>query len=267
MQPHPPCKTFAGAISKTATGGTIDVLDPGGFGAVTITKPITLEAIGTVAGVLVSGTNGIVINSTASATDTIVLRGLAIDGLGTGLAGVKVFAAGKVVIERCTIQNFTAHGVDFEPSTANAQLVISDSTINNNVTGGTTSSGVFVQATGATASLTHVRLAQNNFGLQVRTGTASVQDSTLSGNTVANLKSYGIGTSKVNLNNTLVSDGAGVGILAQGGTATVWMSNSTVTGNATGLSTISGVINSYGNNRIFGNTSFDGTPTNTLSQM
>jgi hypothetical protein len=262
-----PCKTFAGAISKTATGGTIDVLDPGGFGAVTITKPITLEAIGTVAGVLVSGTNGIVINSTASATDTIVLRGLAIDGLGTGLAGVKVFAAGKVVIERCTIQNFTAHGVDFEPSTANAQLVISDSTINNNVTGGTTSSGVFVQATGATASLTHVRLAQNNFGLQVRTGTASVQDSTLSGNTVANLKSYGIGTSKVNLNNTLVSDGAGVGILAQGGTATVWMSNSTVTGNATGLSTISGVINSYGNNRIFGNTSFDGTPTNTLSQM
>src|SRR5216684_8686022 len=38
-----PCKTFAGAISKTAKGGEIDALDPGGFGAVTITKSITID--------------------------------------------------------------------------------------------------------------------------------------------------------------------------------------------------------------------------------
>src|ERR1700736_4226568 len=56
-----PCKTFPGAISKTAVAGEIDVLDPGGFGAVTITKSITIKAVGTVAGVLVSGTNGIVV--------------------------------------------------------------------------------------------------------------------------------------------------------------------------------------------------------------
>src|SRR5947207_7356853 len=60
-----PCKTFAGAISKTATGGEIDVLDPGGFGAVTITKSITLDGGGFIAGVLVSGTNGIVVNAAA----------------------------------------------------------------------------------------------------------------------------------------------------------------------------------------------------------
>src|ERR1700761_4395840 len=53
-----PCKTFAGAISKTAPAGEIDVLDPGGFGALTITKSIVIEADGLVAGVLVSGTNG-----------------------------------------------------------------------------------------------------------------------------------------------------------------------------------------------------------------
>src|SRR5579862_3275156 len=81
-----PCKTFAGAISKTAPGGEIDVLDPGGFGAVTITKSISIEADGVIAGVLVSGTNGI--NVAAGAADTVVLRGLTIDGLGTGLAGV-----------------------------------------------------------------------------------------------------------------------------------------------------------------------------------
>src|SRR5229473_6183877 len=80
-----PCKTFAGAISKTAAGGEIDVLDPGGFGAVTITKPITISSEGFEAGVLVSGTNGIIIN--AGASDTVVLRGLDIEGLGTGLSG------------------------------------------------------------------------------------------------------------------------------------------------------------------------------------
>src|SRR5436190_21261065 len=57
-----PCKTFAGAISKTATNGIIDVLDPGGFGAVTITKPMTIEGNGTLASILVSGVNGVIVN-------------------------------------------------------------------------------------------------------------------------------------------------------------------------------------------------------------
>jgi hypothetical protein len=41
-----PCKTFAGAISKTAPGGEIDALDPGGFGALTITNAITIDGGG-----------------------------------------------------------------------------------------------------------------------------------------------------------------------------------------------------------------------------
>src|ERR1700704_5666745 len=69
-----PCKTFAGAISKTAAAGEINCIDPGGFGAVTITKSMTIDCRNTEAGVLVSGTNGIIIN--ALSTDTVVLRGL-----------------------------------------------------------------------------------------------------------------------------------------------------------------------------------------------
>src|SRR5947209_20083296 len=76
-----PCKTFAGAISKTAPAGEINVLDPGGFGAVTITKSITIRSDHIEAGVLVSGTNGIVIS--AGPNDRIVLEGLDIEGLGT----------------------------------------------------------------------------------------------------------------------------------------------------------------------------------------
>src|ERR1700738_102345 len=75
-----PCKTWAGAISKTAPGGEIDALDPGGFGGVTITKAITIDGGGgQVASVLVSGTNGIVI--AAGANDTVTLRNLRINGV------------------------------------------------------------------------------------------------------------------------------------------------------------------------------------------
>src|ERR1700740_3806588 len=82
------CKTFAGAISKTAQGGEIDARDPGGFGALTITKSITLDGGGgQVASVLVAGTNGIVVQ--AGASDVVILRNLRINGIeGTGAGGL-----------------------------------------------------------------------------------------------------------------------------------------------------------------------------------
>src|SRR5512141_582852 len=94
-----PCKTFAGAISKTAADGEINCLDPGGFGAVTITKSISIICSVGTAGVLVSGTNGIVVN--AVSTDTVLLEGLDIEGLGTGLNGVQIVGGGKVTVRKC----------------------------------------------------------------------------------------------------------------------------------------------------------------------
>lgn len=73
-----PCKTFAGAISKTAVSGEINCLDPGGFGAVTIIKSITIDCVYTEGGVLSAGTNGVVVN--APAGSVVHLRGLDIDG-------------------------------------------------------------------------------------------------------------------------------------------------------------------------------------------
>src|SRR5262249_11550401 len=104
-----PCKTFAGAISKTAAGGEINVLDPGSFGALTITKSITIDGSGgSIAGVLASGTNGIVVS--AGATDVVTLRNLDIDGLGPGtisLDGIR-FHSGKVLnIQNVSIYGFT----------------------------------------------------------------------------------------------------------------------------------------------------------------
>ena len=115
-----PCKTFAGAISKTAAGGEIDALDPGGYGAVTITKAITLDGGGgQVASTLASsGTNGVVIN--AGVADNIVIRNLSINGLnGTGVGGLNGirFIAGKSLrIENCNINGFTQRGIDISPN-------------------------------------------------------------------------------------------------------------------------------------------------------
>src|SRR2546421_13088705 len=60
-----PCKTFAGAISKTAAGGEINCTDPAGFGAVPLNKAIPIKRHYTEAGVVVAGTNAIIVNAAA----------------------------------------------------------------------------------------------------------------------------------------------------------------------------------------------------------
>ena len=112
-----PCKTFAGAISKTAAGGEIDALDPAGFGAVTITKAITIDGGGgQVASVLVSGTNGIVVQ--AAPSDVVILRNLRINGIGTGINGVRFLSGKALFIENCNIFGFTTNGIDIASSGA-----------------------------------------------------------------------------------------------------------------------------------------------------
>src|SRR5713101_1910742 len=107
-----PCKTWAGAISKTAPGGEIDALDPGGFGAVTITKGITLDGGGgQVASVLVSGTNGIVVQANAS-TDVVILRNLRINGISSGINGIQFNSGKALIVENCYIFGFTQNGID-----------------------------------------------------------------------------------------------------------------------------------------------------------
>src|SRR6202050_4931475 len=99
-----PCKTWAGAISKTATGGEIDALDPGGFGTVTITKSITLDGGGgQVASILAApGVGGV---NVSAAGGVVILRNLRINGAG-GTTGVLISAAAAVVVEKCDIFGF-----------------------------------------------------------------------------------------------------------------------------------------------------------------
>jgi hypothetical protein len=131
-----PCKTFAGAISKTADGGEINCLDPGGFGGVTIGKSLTIKCHYTEGGVLVASTNAIVIN--APATAKVTLRGLDIFGAGTGaptsLVGVKVLSAKVVQIFDSEIYRFKA-GIDINPSSSQTRVVVARNHIHDNGVG------------------------------------------------------------------------------------------------------------------------------------
>jgi hypothetical protein len=250
-----PCKTFAGAISKTAAGGEINVLDPGGFGAVTITKSITIDGSPMLAGVLVSGTAGIIVN--ASASDVVTLRGIDINGIGgSGTKGIQIIQAGRVVIEDCEIYGFSPRGISVEPSANPVQVFISRTRLK-----GSASNGIVVQPANASikaqVTLNNVEIAEStNFGLSVTAGgVVTVRDSALSDN--GSLSAAGIrvdgtgGAASVDLDNVLIN-GSSTGILSLTN-STVRINNSSILNNGTGLSLSGGSILSFGNNRLVGN--------------
>lgn len=108
-----PCKTFAGAISKTAAGGTINCLDPGGFGGVTITKAMKIDCTGTIGSITIAGTNAIIVN--ALTTDRVILRNIDMFGSKTspGLDGIRVLQAHSVQLDGVQIgPNFSGDAVD-----------------------------------------------------------------------------------------------------------------------------------------------------------
>jgi hypothetical protein len=138
-----PCKTFAGAISKTTVSGEINCLDPGGFGTVTITFSITIDCHAAIGGVSVAGTNGLTVNLPAGSYAT--LKGLDINGTGpTGnsLSGVNMVGGGSLTIEDCIIYGFrngtAGNGVNVNGTTS-AHVLIENTRIRNNLI------GVFVQ--------------------------------------------------------------------------------------------------------------------------
>lgn len=265
-----PCKTFAGAISKTAAGGEINVLDPGGFGAVTITKSITISSEGFEAGILASGTNGVVIN--AGASDFVVLRGLDFEGANTGLNGIRFLAGGSLHVESCTFNRFAQKGISFEPS-GMSQLTIKDTVIRNNlnsVNGG----GILIQPVGAAlarVALDRVRVENNLFGIRAQdNASVTIRDSEFSGNINNGVLALSTGGSaQINVDDSMVSNSfGGTGIRANGVGALIRISNVTVTNNSNGLAVqSSGQIISFGNNRIAGNTASDGAPTSTIGEQ
>ena len=264
-----PCKTFAGAISKTAAGGEINCLDPGGFGAVTIIKSMTISCPYTEGGALAGG-NGIVVNLPA-ATDVVVIRGLDIFGVNPPSNGIRFIASGSLHVEDSVIRRFNAAnsaGINFAPSGA-GNLFISNTTITQNGNAATGGGIVIAPTAGGSvkAVMTRVLVRGNaNAGIIVNSSaTASangllttIADSEISGNPNG-LNAIGGGTG----NNIMVTRSTiavnGVGVNTTGSTSVVRMGTTNISGNQTGLTASGGGLNrSYGNNQVNGNI-VDGT--------
>jgi len=263
-----PCKTFAGAISKTATTGEINCLDPGGFGAVTITKAITINCKNTEAGVLAGGTgvNGIIIN--ASTTSNVILRGLDIFGFSNAASGIKVFAAKRVKVYDTDISGFQ-HGFDFQPSTERTKGLIRNSVIED-------SRGNAVQvaptATGnARVTIKNSTIAGNNCGVIASSvgapGSASANTDCGTAGGVGGNAQVNVFGSEIVDNEERGGPNGSAGVFTAGSGAIARIGDNEITGNIFGIRSISpapGGIFSFGNNYIFGNTT-DGTPTGTIT--
>ncbi|HEY0662323.1 MAG TPA: right-handed parallel beta-helix repeat-containing protein [Lysobacter sp.] len=268
-----PCKTFAGAISKTAAGGYINVIDPGGFGAVTITKSITIDGGPFHAGVLASGgSSGIIVNG---AGVVVRLRNLQIEGgtpVSPGGYGVRFIQGAALILDNVEITDFraagTGYGVFFAPTTA-AVLSINNCLITNN--GGP---GIMVQPTvtgSAKAAVTNTRLFGNLHGVVVEDrGVLAFADGAVSSNVNSGFKlDSASAAAKLAVNGTQIanngfSNSSAAGIKVTGASATAVIGGNTITGNYNGLLTSLGVLASFGNNQVHSNT-VDGSPTVTVA--
>ncbi|MEJ1968858.1 MAG: right-handed parallel beta-helix repeat-containing protein [Rhizomicrobium sp.] len=271
-----PCKTFAGAISKTAVGGEIDVLDPGGFGALTITKSITIDGSGgSIAGILVGGTPGFTVNAAGA---VVTIRNIDFEGVGfspttPGTIGIRFVAGAVLHVEHCVIRNFrdptNGAGIAFAPNSA-AQLYVDDTILSGNGSGtgnAAVGGGIVMKPTSGgsvLASLWHVRIEGNSNGISLDTSTsgamassAVIVDSVISGGAVAAAAvAAGSVQTVLTINHSIVQGGTIYGVFAGGASAQAVVGTSIVTGNATAMfPTGGGLTVSYGDNEIGGNTS------------
>ena len=252
-----PCKTFAGAISKTATGGEIDCLDPGGFGAVTITKAITIDGT-TGAGfgsILAAGTNGVIVSNTTPANARVILRNLSINGVNQGLSaginGIRYLGGQSLTVENCYIFGFGTHGIDVSLTT-NGQLIVNNTKFNNITQNGINMTTTAGQVTAMIDGSTFQKCATGFFaGERTR---AAVRNSVFSHNTNGLVATAAVtNDSQVNIDNCLFTYGS-VGIQAGAGAVTLRVTRSTIVQNSTGINLTGGSAFSNGNNAVLGNT-------------
>ena len=243
-----PCRTFAVTISKTSIGGEINCIDAGSFSLVTITKSITIDCEDTQGAISAAGANAVIINITdpADTAKTVRLRGLTINGLGSGLIGVKVLAANKVVLEEVVIDGFTSHGVSLQTSAGALNFVMKETTIRNNVGNGVNT--FLTGAATAAVSVDNSLLAFNGIGFNQGAATAStIQSSGITNNTTG-VQASG-STSILGVKDCAIALN-GTGVLAST-SATIRIGSNIITSNTTGLSGTN--IFTWGGNFVDGN--------------
>ena len=263
-----PCKTFPGAYSRTAAGGEIDVIDPGGYGTISISKAITIDGGGSFGSILAAGTTGVVVN--AGASDRVSLRRIAINGVSQytpspGVTGI-TFNTGLVLeLDDVVIENFTQYGVNFTNSTT-AYLDISRSFVTNCGTG-----AVNFAPTGSAIAFGNIqatRIIGSGFGVSATSSGSNQARVQVSGTSVDASGDGFLGdgsNTKLSINNSVSSNNT-TGVHSRN-SAVVSIADTMYATNTTGLLTeSSGQIISFGNNRNAQNPT-PGAPSSTPGQQ
>lgn len=250
-----PCKTWAGAISKTAAHGEINALDPGGFGTLTITKSITVDGAGTHASALNALTNGFIINDAATGapgTIEVTLRNVSVNGANTGLDGVRFLSGKRLTLDNVYIFNGTGDGIEVSTTTAGAMLQLRNVAIENMGT------GMNIHPTGGSFSLSIIDTTVN----RMRTSHGIHLNGTMSA-TLRNVNTHGAGgasgsgvfiqgTADVSLDHVVSSNNV-FGIQTSGAGPNVRMKDCLIVGNSSvGVQNNGGVITTFQSNVING---------------
>ena len=258
-----PCKTYAGAISKTATNGEISTLDPGGFGAVSITKSITIDGTSGqgFGSILASGVSGVIINDSLSATPgaaVVTLRNLSINGVSTTAgSGIRFISGKALIVEDCDIFGFTGtgsagRGISVELTAGPRNVFIKDTNITNCTVGvRIATSASFVAATLDNVNIDAVGdQAAGTTGIELGAGGfAVIRDSTIS------RFQNGINNSNANsgarvFGSTLFSNATGINV----GASTAQVAGSSLSGNSTAIALAGGTVLTGCDNFFGGNT-------------
>lgn len=243
-----PCKTFAGAISKTATCGEISVLDPAGFGAITITKSITINGTGTLAGILAANVTGVIVN--APIGDTVILRDISINGACNGLNGIRYIQGKTLMVDHCWIYGFRGNpgrGIDVA-LTNNGALKLIDTIIENNL-----EDGIHITTTvgQVTATIDRCRIMNCADGIEaVANVRGAIRNTILNHNATSGIKTSGA-SSILNIDDIFVSYSP-IGLQASA-SSSLRVSDSVIAQNNTGLSPNGGTIDSFQGNSLMGN--------------
>ena len=234
-----PCKTFAGAISKTATNGEINAIDPGGFGAITITKSITIDGSESFSSILASGTTGVVINLTASPdpVKAVRLRGLSINGTGSGtrsgIRGINVSSANtsqvRLSVEDTIIDGFVNEGILFNSNGGN--LTVYNCSIRNNGTAG-------LKADSFGANLVFITIGNSHFDHNVQEGVrfedsvrGTMNFSTAANNTLNGVTVFATTASQLEVANSTIANNGQNGVFAINATSTIRIANNEIINN------------------------------------
>ncbi|HEV2805867.1 MAG TPA: right-handed parallel beta-helix repeat-containing protein [Chthoniobacterales bacterium] len=249
-----PCKTFAGAISKTADKGEISVLDPGGFGTVTITKSITINGTGTLAGILSAGSPSAItvndVNAAVPNSSVVIIRDVSMNGAGTGTSGARLLSGKTLMLDHCWIYGMTSRGVDVS-KTADGNLKMIDTVIEN-----VGEDGVHITTTAGTVFgfIDHSRITNCT-----QDGIEAISNVRLSVSNSQVFKAGGAGihtsaaNSIINLDDVLVAQCDVVGVRSSASSA-INVSDTNILNNPIGILQNGGTIASFQGNSLIGNT-------------